>query len=72
MAPVFATPNAVIAPSQPQVSAVPELLNVKEATPPPVPLISKAERKAMKKAKAKEKKAGEDEFNKALAELSVK
>jgi hypothetical protein len=36
------------------------------------PSLSKAERKAAKKARAKEKKEGVDEVDKALAELSVK
>ncbi|KAJ7165632.1 transcriptional repressor TCF25-domain-containing protein [Mycena crocata] len=38
------------------------------ATPPPV----KNEKKAAKKAKARERKAGKDEFDQALAELSIK
>lgn len=46
------------------------IISPRAATPQsPLP---KNERKASKKAKAKEKKAGKDELDKALAELSVK
>ncbi|KAJ7775719.1 transcriptional repressor TCF25-domain-containing protein [Mycena maculata] len=38
----------------------------------PAPPIIKNEKKAAKKAKARERKAGKDEFDQALAELSVK
>ncbi|KAJ7916300.1 transcriptional repressor TCF25-domain-containing protein [Mycena leptocephala] len=40
--------------------------------PPRTPPVVKNEKKAAKKAKARERKAGKDEFDQALAELSVK
>jgi hypothetical protein len=48
-------------PSRPQRSSTP-------ATPP----VMKNEKKALKKAKAKERKVGNDELDQAIAELSSK
>jgi hypothetical protein len=56
-----AAPEVETTPSKLQRSSTP-------ATPPSV----KNEKKALKKAKAKEKKAGNDELDEALAELSLK
>ncbi|KAJ7174569.1 transcriptional repressor TCF25-domain-containing protein [Mycena filopes] len=42
------------------------------AEPPRAPPVVKNEKKAAKKAKARERKAGKDEFDQALAELSIK
>lgn len=56
-----ATPEVETTPSKPQRSSTPVTLP-----------IAKNEKKALKKAKAKEKKAGNDELDEALAELSLR